>query len=138
MCADESQRPKGLWERLAHAFALNPEGDLAAEDYAMLDSIARQVVRRRLTAPVILALQSVKPLGFLGSQAMVALKPFAELIIPVERYDRFAQIMERREGVELLITRIERAEVGTDTETTTQTEIEVKPARRQRDSGGDD
>ncbi len=105
-----TRKPSRFWEKLAHAFSLRPEGELSPEDIELLDGVARAVVNRRMTAPVLLALQSVRPLGYLGSQALVALKPFAELIIPVEKYDRFTQIMERREGLELLMERIEKAE----------------------------
>jgi len=101
-------------ERLAHAFSVKPEGELSPEDHELLDRVARKVVERRMTAPVILALQSVLPLGYLGSQVMVALKPFAELVIPVEQYDQFTRILERREGLKLLIERIEHFEAESE------------------------
>lgn len=104
---------KTLREKLAHAFSVKPEGDLTEDDHALLDRVARKVVERRMTAPVILALQSVLPLGFLGSQALIALKPFAELAIPGDKYDQFTRIIERREGLQLLMEKIERFEAET-------------------------
>lgn len=105
-----AEKPKTWREKLAYAFSVKPEGELNAEDHELIDRVARKVVERRMTAPVILALQSVLPLGFLGSQAMIALKPFAELVIPAEKYERFTRILERREGLKLLIERIEAIE----------------------------
>ncbi len=103
----------GLRAWLAYAFAVRAPGGLSPEDLALLDRVAGQVARRGLTGPVILALESVRPLSFLGSQVLVALKPFAELILAAEDYDRFTCIMERREGVEILLQRIEKAEADT-------------------------
>ena len=80
------------------------------EDHELLDRVARKIVERGMTAPALLALQSTAPLGFLGGQALIVLKPFAELAVPAEQYDRFLRILERREGPQLLMERIEKAE----------------------------
>ncbi len=109
--ADDSKKArKGLRAWLAHAFSLDPGWDLSPEDHDLLNRVAKKIVDRGLTGPVLLALQSFSPLGFLGSQAMIALQPFAELIIPAGEYERCTRILERREGLELLMRQIESLE----------------------------
>lgn len=65
-------------------------------------------VRYRMTVPAILFLESVKPLSFVGSQAMYFFEPMVRAIFPVPEYERFAALMERRESVEALLVAIER------------------------------
>jgi hypothetical protein len=74
----------------------------------LLDRIARQVVARRLTAPVILFLESMKPLSFLGGQTLLFFSPFVRVVVNTSSYDAFAEAMESRENVEYLIGLIER------------------------------
>ncbi|MBM3263618.1 MAG: hypothetical protein FJY97_09390 [candidate division Zixibacteria bacterium] len=76
----------------------------------LLDRVARSIVARRLTAPAILFLESMKPLSFLGGQFMAFLSPFVHLALDASSYDRFAEAIEDRENVEYLIQRIETHE----------------------------
>ena len=46
------------------------------EQEALLTKVATEIVRRRLTVPAILFLETCKPLNFIGSQMLIALKPF--------------------------------------------------------------
>jgi hypothetical protein len=61
-----------------------------------------------MTVPAILFLESVKPLSFVGSQAMYFFEPMVRALFQVPEYERFAALMERRESVEELLVRIER------------------------------
>ncbi|MGE5179402.1 MAG: hypothetical protein ACM3PF_09940 [Bacteroidota bacterium] len=65
-------------------------------------------MRYRMTVPAILFLESVKPLSFVGSQAMYFFEPMVRALFQVPEYERFASLMERRESVEELLVRIER------------------------------
>jgi hypothetical protein len=65
-------------------------------------------VRYRMTVPAILFLESVKPLSFLGSQAMYFFEPMVRAVFRVPDYERFAAMMERRENLEALLVAIER------------------------------
>ena len=94
-------------EKLSYAFSVDPGWELDQEDRDLLENIAKKICNRGMSAPAIMALQSILPLGFLGSQAMIAFQPFAELFVPKENYERFTKILERREGVDLLISAIE-------------------------------
>ena len=102
-----------LWKRwrkeFAHAFALNPAGeDLTQDDVALLEKIARGIVRREMTAPALLFLESLGPLSFLGSQALHGLIPFLDLVGNERELERIAAILERRDSIDRLIILIQK------------------------------
>jgi hypothetical protein len=76
--------------------------------YELTDRVADFIVKRRMASPAIMAIESLKPLHFLGSQALYFLAPFAELIFSPKEYEEFAAMLEHREYVELLVNKIER------------------------------
>ena len=65
-------------------------------------------MRYRMTVPAILFLESVKPLSFVGSQALHFFEPMVTAVFTVPDYERFAALMERRENLETLLVAIER------------------------------
>jgi hypothetical protein len=77
------------------------------EQRELLEKVAIQVVKRRLTAPAILFLEMCKPLNFLGSQALIALNPFVQSIFNTTEFQKFALVIEKDANVELLIRLIE-------------------------------
>jgi len=81
--------------------------DRSAEDDALLEKLAELTVRHRMTVPAIFFLESVKPLSFVGSQAMHFFEPFVHAFFPVRDYERFARMMEHRENLETLLVKIE-------------------------------
>jgi hypothetical protein len=84
------------------------EAALSAEDRAMLDDLADAITRRRLTSAAIFFLESMKPLGFLGSQAMVLLRPLVSVVWPSPaRWDQVQRVLEQRGSIELLLRRLE-------------------------------
>jgi hypothetical protein len=60
-----------------------------------------------MTVPAIFFLESMKPLSFVGSQALHFFEPMVRAFFAVQDYDRFAAMMERRENLEALLVRIE-------------------------------
>ena len=80
-----------------------------AEQRALLEKLANWLVRRQLTAPAILFLETGKPLNFLGSQLLLAFSPFVQAFFRGEQYHKLALILEKDENVELLIQLIESA-----------------------------
>ena len=97
-----------LRESLARAFAVKDPGRAwSEEDLALLDRIAGEVARRGLRAPSVLFLESVRPLNFVGSQAMVFLQPLVGAAFSTVQWERVAEILERRESIELLLRKIE-------------------------------
>lgn len=84
------------------------EAELSDADRAMLDSLADGIARRRLTPAAMFFLESMKPLGFLGSQMMLFLRPMISVIwSDPTRYDRITALLERRGTIELLLRRLE-------------------------------
>ncbi len=73
----------------------------------IMEKIAKKVVRWHATVPAILMLEPMKPLNFVGSQFLVAIGPFADVLFNPEEYEQFALAMERRDSVEYLLQRIE-------------------------------
>ena len=81
-----------------------------SEQRALLEKVATWVVRRGLTAPAIVFLETGKPLNFLGSQLLIAFSPFIQAMFEGkgDEYQKFALILEKDANVELLIEFIER------------------------------
>ncbi|MBI4726605.1 hypothetical protein HY768_05195 [candidate division TA06 bacterium] len=76
----------------------------------LLAKIADQIVKRKLTTPAILFFESVKPLSFVGSQALVFLQPIIQAFLNRREYDEIVLMMEERENVEKLLLEIESQE----------------------------
>ena len=90
-----------------HAFAI--EGVNVEDcDTALISKLADFVVRRNMSVPAIMFLESVRPLNFVGSQAMVFLQPILSRFFTREEYDKLAVILEKREVIDLLIKEIEQ------------------------------
>ncbi len=87
-----------------------PEETQSDPDTTLLRSIAGRVTRMGLAVPAVFFLESVKPLSFIGSQALVFFEPFVKAFLDLKSYDRFAQLMEDRTNIEKLITIIEEQE----------------------------
>ena len=101
-----------VWERIrrkfAYAFALKPPvSEFAPEEVALLEKITGLVIRRGMTLPVLLFLESLGPLNFLGSQILQGLRPFLELVCDATEMERLASVLERRDSVERLIALIQ-------------------------------
>ncbi len=95
----------GCRTALGRAFALTPAAPLSDEDRALLDRLAAEILHRGMREPALLALDSLKPLSGLGGQALLALKPF----LASTDWERAARLLERRQGLEGLVERLEAA-----------------------------
>jgi hypothetical protein len=90
-----------------HAFAT--EGvKLEDSDTALIKKLADFVVKRDMSVPAVMFLESVRPLNFIGSQSMVFFKPMLSRFFSKYEYDKIANILEKREVVDLLIREIEQ------------------------------
>ncbi len=74
----------------------------------LTDRYAKFIVERKMAAPAIMSIESLKPLNFLGSQALYFVAPFAELLFQAKEYQEFAALIERDEYIEMLLKKIER------------------------------
>jgi len=114
-----------------------PENKPEITDQEILAKLAAWVVRRRMTAPAIIFLETHRPLSFVGSQALLVASPIVHFFEPFlqalmgpgyqhDLYKRFATLLENRENVERLIIEIER-------ENQRVKEIERVEKRRQKE-----
>ena len=78
-----------------------------------------------MTVPAILTLESVKPLSFVGSQALYFFEPMVRAFFTVPDYERFAALVERRDTLEALLVKIEQRDEAVRVE-----EREAKARRR--------
>jgi hypothetical protein len=83
------------------------EAPLTAEDRALLGRVAARTVELHLEVPALLALESLRPLSLVTSQAMLFFEPFAQALLRLGDYRRFAALVERREALETLGALIE-------------------------------
>ncbi len=80
---------------------------LPEEELAVIEKVAQKVVERRLSVPAILFLESVKPLNYIGSQAMVFFEPVVQTIFNFKDYNTLRSALEKRESIEILLQKIE-------------------------------
>jgi len=81
---------------------------LTPEQRGIIDKLADWTVRRGMTVPAILFLETVKPLSYIGSQVVVAFAPVLEVLFDPCSITAFYTMMEDRKNVELLLREIER------------------------------
>ncbi len=81
-----------------------------AEHQELLDRFAKGVVERRMTTPAVLFLESVKPLSFLGNQALIFFQPIVQSVFNFRTYDEVTELLEDRENLEYLLKKIEELE----------------------------
>jgi hypothetical protein len=98
---------KNIIDGFKHAFATEGE-KLEDGDTVLIRKLADFVVRRNMSVPAVMFLESVRPLNFVGSQAMVFFKPILSRFFSRDEYDKIAIILEKREVVDLLIKEIEQ------------------------------
>jgi hypothetical protein len=107
-------KDKGRFARLKHAFAIRRQESaaLTPRQDEILDRLSAKVVEWDMAVPAILFLETVKPLNYVGSQALVFFGPVAKTLFTVEDYEELVALMEERSGVESLLTRIERKQAA--------------------------
>lgn len=103
---------KRLREILSNAFAVDPPGPAEPTDdeRPIVDRLCREVIKRRMTTPALLALECSRPMNYLGSQAMHFFQPMASVLVSPKHWDAFAAFLERRGSLEYLARRIEDLE----------------------------
>lgn len=85
-----------------------PEKDsLPPDEDAVLEKLAKMVVRRGFSVPAIMFLESIKPLNYISSQALVFFEPIVQTVFSFKDYDTFRLALEKRETMEIIILKIE-------------------------------
>ena len=78
------------------------------EQQATVERVGRFIVRFGLTVPAILALETLRPLSFVGSQFMYLLSPAVTTFLTQQDWDSMAELLEHRDGIEHVLQTIER------------------------------
>ena len=103
-------------EWLKHAFAIDPPGPAEpdAAQAPIVERVCREVVRRRLVGPAMMALEMGRPLNHLSAQVLHFFQPFVTVLGDAAAYDQFASFLERRGSLDYIGARIEsiQAETG--------------------------
>lgn len=79
-------------------------------DHELISSLAKKIVRHGLGVPAIFFLEMVKYLAFFGSQIMIFFGPIITVFISSHLYYKYAELLEDRKNVELLLSTIEQLE----------------------------
>lgn len=77
----------------------------------LIEKLSNFIAQKRMAAPAIMTIESLRPLARIGSQLMHFLAPFAEIIFNPKEYQEFAVLLENEEYVRLLIKRIDEIDV---------------------------
>ncbi len=97
---------KKIIDSFKHAFATTA-AKLEDDDIALLKKLANYIVRRKMSVPATMFLESARPLNFIGSQTMVFFKPILTRFFSINEYNKIAGILENRAALNILITEIE-------------------------------
>lgn len=87
-----------------------PPEYLSAEQIRLFERLADRVVKLRFTVPAVIFLESVRPLNFVGSQAMLFFAPVVHALFAMHEYDLLQQALERRETLGYLADLLEAKE----------------------------
>ena len=72
-----------------------------------MDQVATMIEKRGLQTPALLFLEMHRPLFHLSSQATIAFTPFLGPLFWLERGQGFGRLLADREGMDLLMNRLE-------------------------------
>jgi hypothetical protein len=97
---------KDIFSSPGHTSAATKQ-PIPPEEDAVLEKVAKKVIQWHMAVPAILFLESVKPLNYIGAQAMVFFEPIVQSIFSIKDYDTFRAALERRENIENLLQKIE-------------------------------
>ena len=95
----------------AHAFAVDgAQEGTDPREREVAARLAQFVARRQLLTPALMLLESGRPLNFIGSQVLAFLAPFATLVFSRDEYEVLVRLLERRQGIEVLIEALDQAQ----------------------------
>jgi hypothetical protein len=85
----------------------DPKDPLSKEEQDLLDRLAIQVVKRSMTVPAIIFLESVKPMNYIASQTLVFFEPIIQSVFNFRDYNTLREALEKRQTIEILLRTIE-------------------------------
>jgi len=75
-----------------------------------LDKIAQAIADRQMATPVMMFLETVRPLNWVTSQLMLFLEPFTAWIFGFKQIIDLRRALEKRESISVLIDKIDEYE----------------------------
>jgi hypothetical protein len=94
---------------LKHAFAVEVPG--AAEpseaQRAIIEKLCREVVRRRMTTPALLMLETGRPLNYVSAQLLHFFQPMLSFLANAAEYQAFTEFLEQRGSIDYIVARLE-------------------------------
>ena len=96
---------------LKHAFAAD-DGPLkpTPEQAALVDRLAREVVRRGMTVPALAFLEMSQPLNYVTAQAIRFFSPMIGAVADTSAHRQLAELLEHRGAIDYICRAIERAQ----------------------------
>ena len=80
-------------------------------DYSeLIKEVAAKIVRRKMSVPTILFIESVKPINRIAGQAVLVVSPFLAIFVSYEKIEQFCDMLQDRENVEKLLNEIKNLE----------------------------
>lgn len=103
-----AKKLRNLRMGLQHAFSTETTSrPFSLEEMEIMERVADMIVKRGMTAPATVFLESMGPMNFLGSQALHFLTPIIDCAFNAKEVEQVAQLLERRDSIARLITLIE-------------------------------
>ena len=104
---------------LKHAFGIEKASDLSPtpEQLTTIDQFCDIVIRKNLTVPVTLFLETVRPLNYVGSQVLHGLTPFVSVWMSSRSLTEMAEFLENRGAIDLLCEKLREKEKESEQDT---------------------
>ena len=77
-----------------------------------LTEFAEKIVNKKASVLAIFLLESMKYISFIAGQTLIFLGPILTLFVNDKKYYDFIALLEKKENIEYLITRIEISKFG--------------------------
>jgi hypothetical protein len=77
---------------------------------ALIEMLAQRIVARRMAAPAVLLLESIRPLSRLAAQTLLVFSPVMALIVSPSRYGEIVDLLQDPRNVASLVAAIEARE----------------------------
>ena len=99
-------------ESIKHAFALGETNKFQPNERQkiIVDKVCREVVKRHLSMPATILLETLRPLNYIGSQLMHYFQPIISAVLTGDGYTEFSHLLEQRGSVDYFFNRINEIE----------------------------
>ena len=95
-------------EKLKHAFAIGKSESFSPNkrEKVIVEKVCNEIVKRHVTLPAIVMLETFRPLNYLGSQVMHFFQPIISSILTIDGYSDFTTLLEKRESIDYIINKL--------------------------------